>query len=297
MTNLNLLFNKTYYQKLKTDEFAKSLKDNNATIFSTKFDNAKDYRACVFAKQRLYFKTTYPGLLIGTGNPHGAHQDDNDINVGFSFDYVTGQPYIPGSSVKGALRSRFKNSPQVVAELLDVDVSAVKDIEKEIFDGKDVFFDAVLCDGAFDINAENFDKDDCILGEDYITHHLDAVKNPVPVMILKVLPDVRFEFRFDLKDGILSIQQKEALLVQLISLFGVGAKTNVGYGVLEHCEERTAKRVPRQQSSQTRQNITSTPSEYKRCIKCNGKIYKNNIDGTPNPKWRFDTCSKCYFNN
>ena len=50
--------------------------------------------------------TAYPGVLIGTGNPHEISME-NAIKCGFSFDYVTGLPYIPGSSIKGMLRSYF----------------------------------------------------------------------------------------------------------------------------------------------------------------------------------------------
>jgi CRISPR-associated protein Cmr6 len=50
--------------------------------------------------------TTYPGLLCGVGYNHGI-SSEADFKVGFYFDHTTGLPIIPGSSVKGVLRSAF----------------------------------------------------------------------------------------------------------------------------------------------------------------------------------------------
>jgi len=50
--------------------------------------------------------TNYPGLLIGSGYNHGTNKQ-GEIKLGFLFDHTTGLPYIPGSSVKGLLRSVF----------------------------------------------------------------------------------------------------------------------------------------------------------------------------------------------
>ena len=57
--------------------------------------------------------------------------------------------------------------------------------------------------------------------------------------MLKILPDVKFEFRFRLADSMLSEEcivsadVKRRLFMELLSIFGIGAKTNVGYGILE----------------------------------------------------------------
>lgn len=53
--------------------------------------------------------TTYPGLLTGSGYNHEAGLF-GELKLGFFFDHTTGLPVIPGSSVKGALRSVFPNS-------------------------------------------------------------------------------------------------------------------------------------------------------------------------------------------
>ena len=230
MKNLNLLFNKTFYENLDGSgcgDVKSILKD----ITSTRFEE-EDYKKSEVSNEKFLLRTTYPGLLIGTGNPHGVHDEVSDIAVGFSFDYVTGQPYIPGSSVKGVLRSHFRQYPEIVMEILNGegkqidDVRQIKALEQEIFDGSDVFLDAVICEGG---------AGGLILGEDYITPHKDGpTKNPIPIHILKVLPGVKFEFRFRLTDGeLLTAADKRVLFEELITLFGAGAKTNVGYGVFE----------------------------------------------------------------
>lgn len=239
MRNLNLIFNKMYYSKLKYRDskdniFGKSLKEYNDEIFSATFDKARDYIKLPFEVNSFILKVKYPGLLIGIGNPHGTHMNDNDINMGFSFDYVTGQPFVPGSSVKGVLRSHFKDRSSAVSEIIktlfkrtDIDVAA---LEKEMFDGsdddvqRDVFFDAVLYSG---------DKNGKVMGTDTLAPHVSPVKSPKPISIIKMLPDVEFEFRFILNDGILTSEEKETLFRTLLVMFGAGAKTNTGYGILE----------------------------------------------------------------
>ena len=55
---------------------------------------------------KISFKTTYPGLAVGLGYIHESDEIE-DYKMGMSFDHTTGVPYIPGSSVKGTLRSVF----------------------------------------------------------------------------------------------------------------------------------------------------------------------------------------------
>lgn len=314
MTNLNLLFNKTYYSELGKDEssFSKSLERHNKKIFNTVFDHKNDYRPSKIASENdvndgkkgiVLLKTVYPGLLVGSGNPHGSHQSNDDINLGFSFDYVSGQPYIPGSSVKGILRSKFKQCPEAVAEILKTvlevnlgedEVRIIKVLETDIFEGKDVFLDAVVYDGE-PINGR-------LMGPDYITPHSSPIKNPVPVLFVKLLPEVRFEFRFKLYDSEIenvkiTAGKKKHLFKELLKFFGVGAKTNVGYGNFEDCDDRIFPKAPireavQHEQVQTPQNDAQKP-EFKKCKVCGKRIYKYRLDGTENKAWKYDTCFNC----
>lgn len=277
MQNLNLLFYKTYYKEIGKPEFNDDLKTNKNPALTTeaKFEKS-DYIPCPIPDaQTFLMETTYPGMLIGTGYAHGSGKADSDINCGFSFDYVTGQPYLPGSSVKGILHSVFFRHPEVVTEYLAKPLENTVDkvklsreqcqlLEKSIFgsiytlndagtkaegtifrdDGIDVFLDAVV---------KPRDEQDHLLGLDNITPHPSPTKNPIPVLILKILPKVVFEFRFVLKDSVIEIkdsenvpqtftvtaEQKLVLFRRLLELMGAGAKTNVGYGALKDPENDT----------------------------------------------------------
>jgi CRISPR-associated protein Cmr6 len=77
-------------------------------------------------------------------------------------------------------------------------------------------------------------KEELFLGNDFITPHLKPLKNPTPIQFLKVLPNVVWTFQFDLKQSdIFSATQKRSLFRQILLDFGIGAKTNVGYGQLK----------------------------------------------------------------
>jgi len=157
---------------------------------------------------------------------------------------VTGQPYIPGSSVKGVLSSCFRY-PEVIERLLPEAAGKVPELKASIFGvpqeeydirqdetGVDVFFDAVLCGAP---------ADGRIMGGDYITPHSSVTSDPTPIFIPKVLPGVTFEFRFLLADSVIggttvAAEEKRKLFADLLGLFGIGAKTNVGYGILEEIQ-------------------------------------------------------------
>ena len=193
---------------------------NNMSIFNKKADDYSTNNAEKFVKKIV-------DMCI-SGN--------EEIKNGFSFDYTTGQPYIPASSVKGMLRSYFKEKRTAVSEIINSKMGKkfseeeIKLLESDIFDNNDIFLDAVICKG---------DKVGHILSTDYITpHDENHIKNPVPIKILKINPDVCLEFRFLLNEHNVngSTVSKETLteiFTELLSLFGVGAKTNVGYGILK----------------------------------------------------------------
>ena len=68
---------------------------------------------------------------------------------------------------------------------------------------------------------------------DAITPHKDPLKNPVPISFLKVAPGCQVEFRFRLVDSIITAEEKKKIFKRIIRKYGLGAKTNVGYGQFE----------------------------------------------------------------
>lgn len=245
MRNLNLLFNKLYFQDIMYDEkedkiTAGSVADNNDLLFSSKFksykkDEEHDFIPCpIKDAKKIRLKTTYPGLLAGVGYPHDAMNNDDAIKMGFSFDYTSGQPYIPGSTFKGVLRSAFRNQPKAVCEIMNAvlkdrtfTTDNVARLEDELFEDGDIFLDAVVTKG--DANGR-------LVGGDFITPHPDVIKNPGPIIhMLRILPGVTFEFRFVSRaktTSELTAEEKTTLYKALLMIFGIGAKTNLGYGKL-----------------------------------------------------------------
>lgn len=181
-------------------------------------------------------KTCYPGLLCGVGYHHeinkpkdeGDKEDAPEVyNLGMYFDYTSGLPVIPGSSIKGMLRSaieewdflaNYEHNNGVTREEIIDKVFVGK--EYSIYD-RDIFFDAIP------VKVDNK-----LFGEDYITPHSKPLKNPNPIRFLRVNPGVTYQFRFILKDHgeKLTVDFKTKLFKAIICDFGLGAKTNVGYG-------------------------------------------------------------------
>jgi CRISPR-associated protein Cmr6 len=227
--------------------------------------------------------TTYPGLLCGTGYTHDSNAK-GDIKIGFYFDHTTGQPVIPGSSVKGVLKSVFENEndktdetsvaavkffiEEIIKESNEPEkkewqllhstyvsdetncVKSITGLKESVFgtpagEGIDIFYDAV-------IDIESTGKNKKFLANDFITPHIQPdksyedsmLKDPTPLMFLKVLPNIAFEFRFKLRDSIFEVTgtdkekkvltfcaaKKQTLFKKILCTLGVGAKTNVGYG-------------------------------------------------------------------
>ena len=193
-----------------------------------------------------------PGLLIGSGLAHGLPGSEEDVKTGLQFDYTSGLPVIPGSSVKGVIRSAF---PTIVAdaEKLNYIRSLIADIPKfsalgledkdilelgnQMFNHGDIFADALLV--GYGTRMKQHGPVKQVLTEDYITPHTGGpLAQPIPIKIVKVAPGVTFAFCFKFNDTkigakVVSASMKKALCSAILQDLGVGAKTNVGYGVLK----------------------------------------------------------------
>lgn len=95
-------------------EFGGWLKKQYDPILKANFDGYSDAVKAIsgitsyLGLNNFPLKTIYPGLVCGIGYEHELGFT-NEFKLGFSFDHTTGLPYIPGSSVKGTLRSAFKH--------------------------------------------------------------------------------------------------------------------------------------------------------------------------------------------
>lgn len=275
--NIGYLYYKEYFE----DFFKRGLKPQEDSEESTKYFCNKNkiiigtsnvyeiQKINSIGKDQLYFKTTYPGLLIGSGYNHIISCKE-EFKLGFEFDYTTGLPVINGSSVKGMLRSMFysKEDPLVNDKMEYINdlisdlgiknykmdnLDKFKELTDQIFEGKDkdnnipisdrdIFFEAVIdIEKTKNLNGNNIN----LLGEDFITpHNENELKNPTPLKFIKVMPNVVWRFQFDLKDSfknessrkdyVLKAIDKKRLFERIILDLGIGAKTNVGYGRLEN---------------------------------------------------------------
>ena len=222
--NIGWLFYKDYFKGIDYN----NLKDkNNEKIIQKKVKNIIEQTISLPNTPELgntHFKatTTYPGLILGSGNAHELPSIEGQASLGFQFDYTTGLPIIQGSSIKGVLRNAFKHT-EYIKEYLANDSIDIKALEKDIFDNADIFFDAqIITDGK-------------ILSDDYLAPHGDnPLKNPIPIRFIKVLPNISFRFDFELNDGLISKEEKSKLFQNILKDFGLGAKTNVGYGKFEN---------------------------------------------------------------
>jgi len=287
-------------EKERKEYFEKHFAQKNKVILVQEF--SPDISTALnseLAKSCISLKTNYPGLTLGTGYTHEINET-GEFKLGFFFDHTTGYPCIPGSTVKGCLRSMFPKKEgddadelsnasekynylaSVIRELSNLKegfiaenelgeeydqkehpkrVSFIDQLELEIFEGKipaikengtienqpisiyerDIFFDAYLVSTDHPaINRSNYQNRKPFIGDDYITPHVNRKKpemspftNPIPLMFMKILPEVIIQFQFDVKNGLLTKEQKEELFRRLLLDFGIGAKTNVGYGQFE----------------------------------------------------------------
>ena len=231
--------------------------------------------------------TTYPGLIIGSGYTHGISSDE-DSKMGFYFDFTSGIPTLPGSSVKGVLRSLFgcdrneaypQEKQEMIRTLLDDCTLDVEALMYEIFEGVDAKTKEVMGIYRRDIfyEARIMGAAGAILQEDYITPHKEALKNPVPLKIIKISGGTTFEFSFELHDGLISAEKKLELFFQLLQFHGMGAKTNVGYGQFEEkalskfkselrlnkeaLEEARAEAKKEQEKSAQQEKLKDAPQE------------------------------------
>jgi len=190
------------------------------------------------AEQSFVLKTQYPGLLLGLGYPHDDGSGAPElIKLGCSLDYVSGLPVIPGSTVKGVLRSLFKKGNAAKATIEALTKKSDLNLDQlvlELFDAdsEDVYFDAYpITEGT-------------LLAFESITPHASGLAESNPIKLLKVPPDVEFLFRFRLKDkGLLSAAEKRKLFRELLLLTGIGAKTNVGFGAMVKENDRLEYRM------------------------------------------------------
>lgn len=272
-----------------------------------------------------YFEVLYPGVLVGMGYPHEISKEAFDINekekrenvkgqinCGIMLDYVTGDPYIPGTTIKGIiahmLRLAAKNDDVLeyiksIAKLGDEFDSKAADkfVEKYLENG-DVFFDA------FWVGKKKGTSTSELVGIEHITPQLNPIKNPVPISMLKIMPGSVIAIGYGLiseENPIVDADKRAEIYKAILKANGVGAKTNVGFGIIEDINENaiyipekkdTGLNSDRKTSSNSHNNErnnnggarSNSGASIGVCVKCGNPTDKNAKTGE-----YFRYCRKC----
>lgn len=175
--------------------------------------------------------TTSKRLVFGVGYSH-------PLEIGFTFDWTTGLPVIPGSSLKGVARS-FASDNKEACGVDDDLINKIFGPQNSVEAGRIIFFPAYPC-----LNDGQKFLDLDVMTPHYGPYYRDPSKNPpgdwhnpVPLHFLTVPVGVRYCFRLADRrnlawkeaDSDLLNKAKEILSSALIE-HGVGAKTSVDYG-------------------------------------------------------------------
>jgi CRISPR type III-B/RAMP module RAMP protein Cmr6 len=113
----------------------------------------------------------------------------------------------------------------------NITAETLETLDKEIFGeqedgGSVIFYDAFI--------QPNFSQSIHFLTNDFLTPHRNPLKNPIPLMFLKILPNIAFQFDFNFSNyspnGVMPSEDLREMFKQIILTLGLGAKTNVGYG-------------------------------------------------------------------
>jgi len=186
MANLSWLYNKGYYKDFRRWNDPKYFEATNKEITGT---DISSFPATDFTTIDL--ETTYPGLLAGSGYAHGIGVE-GETKIGFYFDHTTGMPVIPGSSVKGTLRSVFpqfepdKKAPWLIK---DINNESEKNKAKARYIGQDLlnwtYDDKILFEKVHQLEQHIFEglnvsdsKEKCIY---YTLHERDIFYDAFPV--------------------------------------------------------------------------------------------------------------------
>jgi len=182
----------------------------------------------------IKLRTTYPGLLMGTGYTHEIGIE-GELKLGFSFDHTTGVPFIPGSSIKGIIRDFFPKltinhigKKRYFPELLTTDeiqkakidflINAfetpsplpngltkeryIHQLELFLFEGidpnkvdiNDCFISRNRVVSFFDAFPVSVEK--TILQSDSLAPHKGTFEDPIPLPFLKIGSGVELNFMF-----------------------------------------------------------------------------------------------------
>jgi CRISPR-associated protein Cmr6 len=219
--------------------FDETKKDRSVFFRAVQGFSARQEYSLAFATRQKHLEligtvftlTAAKRLLFGVGYSH-------PLEIGFTFDWTTGLPIIPGSSLKGVARN-FAEENKQRCQVDDALIDKVFGPENGEHAGQIIFFPAHPC-----LEAEQEFLDLDVMTPHYAPYYQKPQENPpadwynpVPLHFLTVRAGIKYCFRLadrfnhgwkEVDSPILKTAKqllKSALIEQ-----GVGAKTSVDYG-------------------------------------------------------------------
>ena len=241
-----------FYKFVELKELDGKFKPDNNAVFSylKKYNQIRNNISNLLFKKHFNqlifcdsYKTNYIKLtatsklispmIVGIGQTHPNE-------VGMTFDYTLGIPYIPASSIKGVVR--FTHTTSIIDEAIKSGKVVNDEFGDNLFGkggnegnrGKAIFLDAYpekIPELKVDVMNPHYDK--YYLDEKGKTAPTDYLQ-PKPIFFLTVDKNTKFIFRIliDKRCEKLLDTAKNALK-EALTIYGIGAKTSVGYGIFE----------------------------------------------------------------
>ncbi len=225
-----------------TKNFINNLKNyRNFLISNIKGGKIKKLLNKVIERQKqigdnTFELTTQTRLVVGLGS-------GSVLETSIKLHHIYGIPYIPASAIKGVLRAyriwkladwneeRFKEIERRVDE--NKPSSEEEDKITKIFGNQQQKGNLIFLD-AYPISFEGFDID---IMNPHFPDYYDKDKppadwqNPNPITFLTIPEGTTFEFFF--KNSEIYDRNLESDLKEAFKYIGIGAKTALGYGILE----------------------------------------------------------------
>ncbi|MGK4198698.1 type III-B CRISPR module RAMP protein Cmr6 [Fusobacterium sp. HC1336] len=308
-----------YYLKQRFESYyfnEKLLKEMDRNFFDVSvIKDDEDELEANLNLQKIYFSVAHPGLLIGTGTriEFSPIQDKESVvfdnyKIGINFDYTTGLPYVPGSSIKGVLRNFFPNIDEneredvskAKTEIINIilnknfSVQELKKVAMSIFEGVKTtsskeFLPVSKRDKFIEGRILVLNKNKTtVIAKDYLAPHKEVLKDPVPLEILKIAPEIKLELVFQLHDteidGLkINKEEKLNLFREILFLTGVGSKTNTGYG---HFNREESERLSQEKESIIKKKLEAL--EKKKAEEEKEKLLKEREKMAPLDRWRLE---------
>lgn len=206
----------------------------------------------------------YGELKIDTDNSD-MYDIRNFFQNSLQFDYTMGHVYVPGSSLKGAFRSYIHEGSsslmsvykKLQEKLCFTEINeCILKLENDLFEGigsksviyHDSFFEAIE-------NTQGIIPSYIMYNSEFITPHTKDVESdklepehtPNPLYMLKVVSGTTLNININIPDCLIKEYKEYGInlytdvLVVGLGEFGIGAKTNTGFGHFDKIEYKGRK--------------------------------------------------------